>query len=49
MPQGTDTFLSALKRNLQLAGIVDTHEKLAVAVSGGRDSMVLLHALHRLG
>jgi tRNA(Ile)-lysidine synthase len=49
MPQGTDTFLSALKRNLQLAGIVHTHEKLAVAVSGGRDSMVLLHALHRLG
>jgi tRNA(Ile)-lysidine synthase len=49
MPQGTDTLLKALSKNLQQAGVVGTHERLAVAVSGGRDSMVLLHAMHRLG
>lgn len=49
MSQGTDTLLSKLKNNLQQAGAGDSKEKLALAVSGGRDSMVLLHALHRLG
>jgi len=49
MSQGTDPFLKKLKNNLHLAGAGDSQERLALAVSGGRDSMVLLHAMHQLG
>ena len=41
-------FLQRAEREIQNRGLLARGQKILVAVSGGADSMVLLHALHSL-